>query len=233
MFRTSAARILYAITLKTKTSIMIKFENVELSYGPKTVFRDLSLDIAKGEKVVVLGRSGLGKSSLFALLLGFVRPGSGRVLFDGVPVDDHTAWEVRRKISLVDQDVSIGDYKVKDWFAYVAGLKSVRSLELTEEKFIELMDLFELNRDLLEKDVSDLSGGERQRIAIIVSVILKRDVFLLDESTSSLDKNLKRKVADFFLERNQWTVLSISHDSVWLDSPYVKVYDLERKAWKR
>jgi len=212
---------------------MITFENIDLIFDDKKIFSDFSLEIPKGEKVVFLGKSGLGKSSLFALLLGFVRPQRGRVLFDGAPVDEHTVWNVRQKISFVDQDVNIGDYKVSDWFAFVARIKANQSLDFSEEKLHELMDFFELSRGLFNKDISDLSGGERQRVAIIVSVMLKRDVFLLDEITSALDKNLKKKAVDFFIARKGWTVVSISHDAVWLDNPNVKVFDLEKKAWKQ
>jgi putative ABC transport system ATP-binding protein len=212
---------------------MITFENIDLIFDDKKIFSDFSLEIARGEKVVFLGKSGLGKSSLFALLLGFARPQRGRVLFNGVPVDEHTVWDVRQKVSFVDQDVSIGDRKVSDWFAFVAGIKANQALDFSEEKLHELMDFFELNRDMLNKDIPDISGGERQRVAIIVSIMLERDVFFLDEITSALDKNLKKKVADLFIGRKDWTVVSISHDPVWLESPYVKVFDLERKAWKR
>lgn len=212
---------------------MIKFENIDLIFDDKKIFSDFSLEIAKGEKAIFLGKSGLGKSSLFALLLGFVRPQNGKVLIDGVPVDEHTVWHVRQKVSFIDQDVSVGDYKVSEWFAFVAGIKENQSLDFSEDKIQGLMDFFELSRDLLNKDISELSGGERQRVAIIVSVLLGRNVFLLDEVTSALDKNLKKKTADFFIRHKDWTVISISHDAVWLDNLNVKVFDLERKSWKQ
>jgi putative ABC transport system ATP-binding protein len=197
------------------------------------ILNDYSLEIVKGEKVILLGKSGIGKSSLFALILGFARPHSGRLLFEGNVIDEQSIWSVRQKVAFVDQDVSIGNYKVSDWFKFVSEIKSNQSLDFSEEKIAELMEFFELNRELIHKDISDLSGGERQRVAIIVSVLLKRNVFLLDEVTSALDKNLKKKTADFFIQRKDWTVLSISHDAVWLDNPHVKVFDLEKKTWKQ
>lgn len=212
---------------------MITFENIDLLYDDKKVLSDFSLEIAKGEKVVLLGKSGMGKSSLFALILGFAWPYSGRVLFEGNVIDERSIWDVRQKAAFVDQDVSVGDYKVSEWFAFVAGIKANQLLDFSENKIHELMDYFELSRDLLSKEISELSGGERQRVAIIVSVLLGRNVFLLDEVTSALDKNLKKKIADFFIGRKDWTVVSISHDAVWLDNPNVKVLDLEKKAWKQ
>jgi putative ABC transport system ATP-binding protein len=212
---------------------MITYDKIKLDFDGKVIFNDFSCEIAKGEKVVFLGRSGLGKSSLFGLVLGFIQPQSGKMFFDDVPVDEHTIWQVRQKVALVDQDVSIGDHQVSDWFSFVAGIKSNYSLNFGEKKIGELMDFFELSRDLLTKNIFDLSGGERQRVAIIVAVLLGRNVFLLDEVTSALDKNLKKKAADLFIERKDWTVLSISHDAVWLNNPNVKVFDLEKKAWKQ
>ena len=77
-----------------------------------------------------------------------------------------------------------------------------------------------------------MSGGERQRLAIIISVLLKRNIFFLDEITSALDKHLKKKVADFFVEKDDWTAIIISHDPVWLENQSVKVFDLEEGKWK-
>ncbi|HOY09623.1 MAG TPA: ATP-binding cassette domain-containing protein [Candidatus Omnitrophota bacterium] len=212
---------------------MIEYKQISLNFGFKTIFKNFSLGIRRGEKVVIRGTSGLGKSSLFALALGFILPQSGHVLFDRLPLNEDSVWDIRRKVAFVDQDVSIGNYKIADWFALVSGFEANRSLDFSNKTIKELLDFFELSPDTLEKGASDLSGGERQRAALLVSVLLKRDVFFLDEATSALDKNLKRKVATFFTGRADWTVLSISHDPVWLDSPSVRVFDLAATEWKQ
>jgi ATP-binding cassette, subfamily B, bacterial len=68
---------------------MIKYDKIKLDFDGKVIFNDFSLEIAKGEKAVFLGRSGLGKLSLFGLVLGFIQPRSGKVFFGGKPVDEY------------------------------------------------------------------------------------------------------------------------------------------------
>jgi len=212
---------------------MIKFDKISLSFDGKEIFSGLDLEIGAGEKVVLSGRSGIGKSSLFGLVLGFVVPDSGSVFFEGVRVDEKSVWDLRRKVSYIDQDVSAGYGKVSDWLSFVSDFKANQDLDFGSERIFGLMDLFGMKHDLLEKSVSELSGGERQRMAIIVSQLLNRKVYLLDEVTSALDKVLKPKVAAFFMENPDWTVISVSHDPVWTESGNVKVYDMEAMEWKR
>ena len=210
------------------TSAVIEFAGVNLSFSGKKVIDDLSLVINSGDKVVISGKSGCGKSSLLSLVLGFVKPDSGKVVFGGVAVDGKTAWNVRREIALIDQDVSLGSGSVESFLEFVSDLKVNAHLDFSPNK---LMKFFHL-QGILHKNLKDLSGGERQRLAIVVSVLLNRKVFFLDEVTSSLDANLKKKVADYFLKRDDWTCVIVSHDPVWLESPSVRVFDFEEKVWK-
>ena len=113
---------------------MIEFDNVVLNFNGKMVFSNLSFAVGQGDKVVVLGKSGLGKSSFFSLILGFVQPDGGKVLFDGVCVDEESVWDVRRKVSFIDQDVSVGVGRVSDWFAFVYGFRSNSSADFGKKK---------------------------------------------------------------------------------------------------
>lgn len=181
---------------------------------------------------MVLAKSGTGKSSLFSLVLGFLEPDEGQVFFAGQPVDEKSVWEIRQKIAYIDQDISLGDGKILDLFDFVLKLKANIHLDGSQERMRELLQYFEFDQEVLTKDIGNLSGGERQRLAIIIAVLLQRQVFLLDEVTSALDKQLKKKVADFFLARKDWTCLVISHDPVWLEHPAVKIFNLEEGKWK-
>ncbi len=211
---------------------MIAFNHIHLSFNGKKVLDDLSLAVERGEKVVILGKSGSGKSSLFSLLLGFLEPDAGEIFFAGRRVDEKSVWEVRRKVAYIDQDVSLGSGTIFDLLDFIARLKTNLHLGQIRKEADELRHYFELSDEVLNKNIEELSGGERQRLAVMIAVLLHRDVFLLDEVTSALDLHLKKKVADFFIDRKDWTCLVISHDPVWLENPAVKVFDLEEKTWR-
>lgn len=204
-----------------------------MSFDGKKIISDLSFEVKLGEKVVLLSKSGSGKSSLFSLVLGFIEADEGNVFFDGRMIDEKTAWGARKKIAYVDQDVSTGGGKVLDLLDLTAKLKANLHLDASREEMQKLLQYFELDEEVIKKDIENLSGGERQRLAIIIAVLLRRDVFLLDEVTSALDKHLKKRVVDFFIARKNWTCLMISHDPVWLENPAVKVFILEEGRWKQ
>ena len=212
---------------------MIKFNDIHVNLNGKIIIQNLSFEIKHGEKAVLLGKSGSGKSSLLGMLLGFIKPSKGEILFEGVRIDTTSTWYVRKKVAYVDQDVSIGNGNILDLLNFVSGLKTNKSLDFNKVKVTGLLGDFELSNDTVYKDIGELSGGERQRLAIVISILLERKVFLLDEVTSSLDKHLKKKVADYFVERENCTCLVISHDTIWLDNPAVKVFDMEEGKWKQ
>jgi len=211
---------------------MITFDHIHLAFDGRKILNDLSFSVKRGEKVVVLAKSGAGKSSLFSLVLGFLAAQEGEIFFAGRRVDEKSVWEIRKKIAYIDQDASLGGGKIIDLLDSVAKLKANLHLDGFQEQLQVLLPYFELDKEVIKKNIEALSGGERQRLAIIIAVLLQRDVFLLDEVTSALDKHLKKKVADFFLAREDRTCLVISHDPVWLENPAVKIFNLEEGKWK-
>ena len=212
---------------------MIKFQNINLSFNKKSVINNLVLKIKQGEKIIILGKSGSGKSSLLSLVLGFIKADSGEIIFDNERIDEKSIWNIRRKIAYIDQDVSLGTGKITEILDFISKLKSNTHLDFSQDKLEPLLEYFELPINILDKNIENLSGGERQRLAIIIGLLLKRNIFFLDEVTSALDKHLKKKVADYFLNKKEWTCIIISHDPVWLENPIAKVFNFEEKKWER
>jgi putative ABC transport system ATP-binding protein len=193
---------------------VFKLNNVTKQFSEQFVLRDFSFEIRKGDKVIILGRSGIGKTTLFRLLLGFEKPDSGEIYFDDRLVDDDTVWKLRRKVAYVSQDLNIGHGNLQTFFNETLALKAnLSSKKPAHESLNALLAYFELPETVLQKNIEELSGGEKQRVAIINALLLRRTIFLLDEITSALDKSLKSKVMDYFLLNPYYTILSISHDN--------------------
>jgi len=193
---------------------IIRYENTGISFGGKKVISGFSLRVLRGKKILLRGKSGIGKSTLFKMLLGFEKPSEGLLYFRGKSVNAQVAWEVRKEVSYVSQDMDLGEGPVKDLLDEIFSYRPNRE-KRNPEKLNTLMKEFELDQEILEKNFENLSGGEKQRIEILIALMLGRDIFLLDEVTSALDFELKKKVVDHFLKHKAWTLFVISHDREW------------------
>lgn len=203
---------------------LIKYEGIDISYNGANIVSDFNLSISKGEKVLVKGNSGTGKSTLMKLLLGFTQQTYGNLYFQGDIVDESLVWDIRKKVAYVPQELDIGDGNV-DYFINEILSYQVNRSTLDYSRIYSLLNQFNLKQNILSKDFEDLSGGEKQRIAIIISLLINRYIYLLDEPTSALDLNLKKKVVDHFIENEDLTVFIVSHDSEW-ERERVKVVDI-------
>lgn len=193
---------------------IIKYENIGKFFGSKKVISDFSIRILRGGKILLRGKSGTGKSTLFKMLLGFEKPSEGSLYYRGKPVNSQVAWEIRKEVSYVSQDTDLGQGSVKDLLDEIFTYLPNRE-KRSPEKLNTLMKEFELEKDTLDKNFENLSGGEKQRIGILIALMLGRDIFLLDEATSALDSELKKRVVDHFLKHEDWTLFVISHDKEW------------------
>ncbi len=176
------------------------FENVTLTYPSRpdqAALRDVSFDAASGEVVALVGPSGAGKTSVFNLIARFYDPGAGRVEVDGIDVRDVDPLELRRRLALVPQEISLFDDTIAENIRYGdddASDAMVReaAVAANAEVFIEaLPDGYDTK--LGERGVT-LSGGQRQRIAIARAILRNPPILLLDEATSALDAESEQAV---------------------------------------
>ncbi|MGM0595791.1 MAG: ABC transporter ATP-binding protein [Myxococcota bacterium] len=212
---------------------MIEFENISICYQNKQILKDISFKISKNEKVLIWGKSGSGKSSLLNLIPGFIQPCQGRVLFEKKPITPKLAWQIRSRVAYLDQSISLANEKVSDLINYVSNLKSNSHLDFSRDRILELFTYFELNKKLLDQNFQELSGGEKQRTGIIISILLQRQLYLLDEITSALDKNLSMKTVNYFCNQKDITCILVSHNPIWRKCNDVKIFDLEKNKWKQ
>jgi putative ABC transport system ATP-binding protein len=206
---------------------MVELRNIHLSFDDTVLFDGFNLKVQQREKVLIYGKSGIGKSSIMKMILGFVEPDKGNVLYKGKELDKNTVWGLRENTAFVTQDNDITGGLVKDFISEVMGYKANKNIEISKDKIVELLEYFDLESKILEKDFQDLSGGEKQRISIIVSILLDKELYLLDEITSSLDNKMKKKVVDYFVDKMDKTQIIISHDNHWLEKDKLRIINLE------
>lgn len=170
----------------------VEFQEVGYAYrdGGAPAVRDFSLSVAPGETVALVGASGAGKSTVLNLVIGFIRPTSGRILLDGTDMDTLDLRTYRHFVSVVPQESVLFGGTVRENVAYGmehADDETVRRA-LRDANALEFVERLP---DGLDTSVGDdgarLSGGQRQRLAIARALIRDPRVLILDEATSALD----------------------------------------------
>jgi subfamily B ATP-binding cassette protein MsbA len=178
----------------------VRFDDVTLTYrtGSRPALDRVSLDVAPGETVALVGPSGGGKSSLIHLLPRFYHPQSGRVSLDGHDLEALTLESLRHQVSLVSQSVVLFNDTVAANIAY--GREDRTSREDIERAAMaaHAIDFIRALPQGLDTEIGEngakLSGGQRQRLAIARAILKDAPVLLLDEATSALDTESERAV---------------------------------------
>jgi ATP-binding cassette subfamily B multidrug efflux pump len=199
----------------------IIFERVSFHYGKETgVIDDLSVRIAPGEKVGLIGRSGAGKTTMVNLLLRLHDVEAGRVLVDGQDIAEVSQDTLRAHMGVVTQDTALLHRSIRDNIAYgrpdASEVDIRRAVEMARaDSFVyELED--QSGRKGLDAHVGErgikLSGGQRQRIAIARVLLKNAPILLLDEATSALDTEVEAAIQDSLYELMAGkTVIAIAH----------------------
>ena len=195
---------------------MIEVKNLKISFGDLHVIKDLSINIEKGEKIVVIGPSGSGKSTFLRCLNRLETPTGGHILFDGIDMADPKADldKCRQKMGMVFQHFNL--------FPHLTVLENITLAPVTlklktkaqaEEHAMKLLERVGL-QDKANVYPSTLSGGQKQRVAIVRSLAMKPDVILFDEPTSALDPEMVGEVLDLMkaLTKEGMTMIIVTHE---------------------
>lgn len=197
--------------------MLLQADNIDFSYGDEIIFDGFSFSVNRGERVVLKGESGGGKSTLMRLLLGFELPDSGSIAYDDSPLQGERIKEFRKKCAWLPQDLNIGTGSVEEVIRFPFRFKQSGNRMPDNDRITHILTDLGLDAEILRKDFADLSTGQRQRVGIALCILLDKPVLLLDEPTSALDEASKQKAADHLLSGTDRTVLSTSHDPFWID----------------
>ncbi len=197
---------------------MIETRHLSKRFGTHSVLEDISLRIDKGESVVIIGRSGGGKSVLLKHLIGLLKPDQGQVLIEGediVPLDERQLLRVRGKFGMLFQSAALFDSMTV--FENVGfAFRRDRSLSTTEihRRVAEVLDLVDLP-GIEEKNPAELSGGMRKRVGLARAIVYKPEIVLYDEPTTGLDPIVADSIDRLILrvrDKLDVTTVVVTHD---------------------
>ena len=208
---------------------MLKLEGIKLVVGKgtqleRTILEDLSLEVQKGEFLVIIGGNGAGKSTVFNTISGFMKPEKGRILIDGVDVTKTSQQERAKLVSIVMQDPRVGTMENMTIlenmsFSYKRGKGRGFSLFNNAGRrafFKEKLSLLDMNlENRINEMVTNLSGGQRQALSLVMSIIAESKILLLDEITAALDPKIAEHVmvlADKLVREQNLTCVMITHN---------------------
>jgi subfamily B ATP-binding cassette protein MsbA len=194
----------------------VEYANVNFAYemGKGAALQDISLKVAAGQSIAIVGKTGSGKSTLVNLLPRFYDVASGQVLVDGRDVRDYDLRSLREQVSVVSQDVVLFNDTIRNNIAFGREVSDEALKRATEAAYA--LEFIMQQRDGFETMVGDrgvlLSGGQRQRISIARALLKDAPILILDEATSALDSEAERHIQDALaqLVRNRTTFI-IAH----------------------
>lgn len=203
---------------------IIELKNVNFIYPthegeiPDTILKDVSLDINKGEFVVIIGRNGSGKSTIARLMNALLIPVEGTVVVKSMDTRDETnLWEIRRTAGMIFQnpDNQIVGTSVEEDIAFAPENLGVPPAEIRQrvDNAMKLVGISEFSKHAPHL----LSGGQKQRVAIAGIIAMKPECIILDESTAMLDPIGRREVMSVVTELNKRDKITIIHITHHMD----------------
>lgn len=198
---------------------VIKLEHLKKSFGTKDVLKDINMELRKGENVVILGKSGTGKSVAIKCIVGMLTQDEGACNVFGQEVKDLSDVELkalREKIGFLFQSGALYDsMTVRDNLAFpLTRVRKIKDEDEINKLVEEMLDNVGL-KDAIDKMPSELSGGMRKRIGLARTLIMKPHIMLYDEPTTGLDPITSKEISELILTMQKKYKISsviITHD---------------------
>ncbi len=186
---------------------MISLKGVNQAYGGTRILWDLDMEVARGSVTCIMGRNGVGKTTLLKCLMGLLPIQSGELLVDGVDLSRHVAeYRARNGIGYVPQGRDIFPLlTVEENLRVALGGRRDGSRQVPERIF----ELFPVLAEMLGRRGGDLSGGQQQQLAIGRALVLEPTVLILDEPNEGIQPNIVHQIGDVILKLNREEGLTV------------------------
>ena len=202
----------------------IKIENLSFSYdNERFIINNLNMDINKGDLLKIDGPSGIGKTTLLLLIMGFLKPSSGNIYF----IKDNNKYETSKSrclLSYLSQENILFSASILENIYILTGIKDLAKIE-EALKLTNVYDEIMNMKDKLDTKINNncgLSLGQIQRILISILILYDKPILLLDEFSSSLDKDNEKIIIDNLLSLNK-TIIYITHRNSIIDNKLLKI----------
>ncbi len=194
---------------------MIEFKNVSKEFNNKIIFENISFEIKKQESIAVVGKSGVGKTTIGRIIAGLENHSSGEIKISSLKLEEENLKKIRKIVGFVFQDFRL--------FHHMTVLENIiyspvnvykqdkKDATLNAYEHLEKLNLYDCKNRL----PSELSGGQKQRVAIIRAIMIDPEIIIFDEPTASLDPEMKNEIIKLINEtqaRTNATNLIITHD---------------------
>lgn len=197
---------------------MIEFQKVYKSFEDEDVLKNISFTIRRGETKIILGESGSGKSTILKLILGLIRPDSGRILIEGRDITEMAERDlvsIRRSIGMVFQEGALFDsLSVEENVGYRLSEEGQLGETAIHNEVVQLLGFVGLE-EAIEKMPAELSGGMKRRVGIARALVGTPKVVLYDEPTAGLDPITKRTIVELMIKLRDIegvTSVFVTHD---------------------
>jgi osmoprotectant transport system ATP-binding protein len=175
---------------------LIALENVSKTYGAQAALAPTTLTFARGKTTVLIGPSGCGKSTILRMIVGLIRPDTGRVVFDGAALCEENIGHLRHCVGYVIQEGGLFPHLSAEGNVALLARVLKRDENWIGARIQTLADLMRIPGGLLGRFPRDLSGGQRQRIGIMRALMLDPLLLLLDEPLGALDPVTRYELQD-------------------------------------
>ncbi len=194
---------------------MIELKDVNKFYGKSHAIRDVSFHVEKGQTLVLLGRSGCGKTTTLKMINRLIPFDSGDILIKGRSILDWNPIKLRRNIGYVFQNIGLFPHmNIHDNLVVVPKLLNWQPEE-TKKWLENIINLLQIDKSLLKRKPRQLSGGQRQRIGVGRALIGNPDIILMDEPFGALDPITREEIQEEFSSVKhliQKTIIFVTHD---------------------
>ncbi len=210
--------------------MILEVKNISKKYDNENIFSNISFNVKKGEIFSIVGRSGIGKSTIAKIIMGIKKADSGSILFLSKPLEKRKISDIQMifqdPYSALNESMTV--YEILSEPLIVNGKKNIN------ENVLQMLEFLKLT-DFKDKYPYELSGGQRQRVIVGAAMILKPELVICDEPIASLDLTIQEQILDlikFFNKKYGTTFIFISHDMQIVKHISNTIYYMEEKNEK-